>query len=977
MKNFKKVISVVMALAMIISSFTAVSASKFADVADTANYAEAVQVLGALGVVNGVAQENGTFNFEPEKLVTRAEAATMIVGALNLADDAKASAATSQFGDVNSQAAWAAGYVNVGVAQGFIAGYDANTFGPLDNVTYAQLCVMLTQITGYGEYAKAYGGWPTGYTTMAATAGINKGVAVAQDAALTKGQVAMMIWNALVTPKLGVDTYAINGNEYKPQDGKDERDFQTLFSEKFDGYVATVTITKTPASAKDYEEVEFTVTKADWWPEEEAAIPNKTDDELKGIEASFNADVDVNGNYLQSGKAVFVLDEYEEPVMIYFASNGKVKTKEVAADTYYEQDDLGASNKYVNTNKIRFGSTYYKLADKVALYVNGAEYIPEFGVGTAGIEATLDKILGNATGTVKLVKSGDVDYYNAIFVDYYQVAKISSIVDKNDEITISLANPAATIDAAYAITEIKITDEAIEEGKVAVTVTRNGEKADLASLVRGDIIAYAVAFNSDTVVSKKVADPAVINILATDDKASGLVTKADTKEGVYTIGGADYEVVPGKSVSGLEVKATLDLTLDPFGRIFATVKDGSTANYAIALRTDDDDHTITLLLLDGTTKKYNVKADVSLPAIDTKVATKDRVVKYEVKNSTGEISAIEVAKNAEVLTDEAYTAKSARLAGASITATTPIIYAPESDITTAQEAKVAGNYTVYTNEDLVNDTKYDIVMYKEGTYVSLIVITNVGTTFTDASRFAVVVDSANASLTDDGDRIETVEVLYDGGAQTLAFVPGVYAKYGLGQGDAFFFLTNSDGLIDRVFIVYDKSADKTYTLADAIANSIKVENPSATAGDIAAAQAKMLDQTAGVWSYNIWDARHDIVLAKGVVVKVTDNYISFATEAQVAKGELDATLYIKAEGNGIVDYTFSDCAAYIYDASSEDKEIDKYSVADASSIRPSAFDNFEDEDNADHFKGDLAANAHNALAMIVDGEIVAIYVIEK
>ena len=79
MKNFKKVISVVMALAMIISSFTAVSASKFADVAETAAYAEAVQVLEALGVVNGVAQENGTFNFEPEKLVTRAEAATIIM----------------------------------------------------------------------------------------------------------------------------------------------------------------------------------------------------------------------------------------------------------------------------------------------------------------------------------------------------------------------------------------------------------------------------------------------------------------------------------------------------------------------------------------------------------------------------------------------------------------------------------------------------------------------------------------------------------------------------------------------------------------------------------------------------------------------------------------------------------------------------------------------------------------------------------
>ena len=78
MKNFKKVISAVIALALVISSFTAVSASKFADVADTANYAEAVEVLAALGIVNGT-EEEGTLVFKPEDQVTRAEAATVVM----------------------------------------------------------------------------------------------------------------------------------------------------------------------------------------------------------------------------------------------------------------------------------------------------------------------------------------------------------------------------------------------------------------------------------------------------------------------------------------------------------------------------------------------------------------------------------------------------------------------------------------------------------------------------------------------------------------------------------------------------------------------------------------------------------------------------------------------------------------------------------------------------------------------------------
>ena len=93
MKNFKKVISSVIALAIAASSFAAVSASSFSDVADTASYAEAVDVLAALGVVSGY-EEDGAFTFKPEVEITRAEAATMIVGALNMTEDAKNSSSS-------------------------------------------------------------------------------------------------------------------------------------------------------------------------------------------------------------------------------------------------------------------------------------------------------------------------------------------------------------------------------------------------------------------------------------------------------------------------------------------------------------------------------------------------------------------------------------------------------------------------------------------------------------------------------------------------------------------------------------------------------------------------------------------------------------------------------------------------------------------------------------------------------------------
>ena len=96
--------------------------------------------------------------------------------------------------------------VNVGVSQGFIVGRNSNEFDPLANVTYAELCVMLTKITDYADYAKSSAkdgdAWYKCYTDMAASAGLNKGVNVPLTAALTRGQVSQMIYNALITPKL-------------------------------------------------------------------------------------------------------------------------------------------------------------------------------------------------------------------------------------------------------------------------------------------------------------------------------------------------------------------------------------------------------------------------------------------------------------------------------------------------------------------------------------------------------------------------------------------------------------------------------------------------------------------------------------------------------------------------------------------------------------------------------------------------------
>ena len=155
MRNLKKVISSVAALAIVASSASAFAVT-FPDVDASANYNEAVKILSGLKIVEG--DENGLFN--PDKTVTRAEFTKMAVGALGEMASAEAQT-TSKFDDAaNTSVHWAAGFIAQGVADGFIDGYDDHRFGPDDTVTYAQACKMLVASIGYTTYAEAAGGWP-------------------------------------------------------------------------------------------------------------------------------------------------------------------------------------------------------------------------------------------------------------------------------------------------------------------------------------------------------------------------------------------------------------------------------------------------------------------------------------------------------------------------------------------------------------------------------------------------------------------------------------------------------------------------------------------------------------------------------------------------------------------------------------------------------------------------------------------------
>lgn len=899
----KKLLALLVSACMIFTMSANVMA--YSDVEEGAYASEAIAVLSNLGIVNGF--EDGTVR--PNQLITRAETATLIVNALNMKTDAQTAVGTSQFADVNTQAAWATGFVNVGVAQGFISGYDVSTFGPLDNVTFAQMCKMLTCITGYGDYAAVNGGWPNGYITIATQIGLTDKVVAAPTAELTRGQVFQMIYNALTTPMLGVYEYNLNGNTYTQLDGKNGRAFKTLLSEKFDGYVADVVITETPASNSnlDNDKVVVNVNKADYWPETEEPVNSNTvipDKELYTV-------VDVNDYVLQTGKAVIVVNEDDELVMVYFAPNGRTTTKTLDAATYVPQTELVESNQFETNGKIRFGSTYYKVDVDAVIYVNGAP------TNIAVTNESLDALVGKAQGVVKLVKDNSSNSYSAIFVDYYQIAKVTSVDVDRDETVVSLVNTKELYSDDTEFDEIVITNDGIEEGNTIVKVIKNGSSVELGDLYKGDIIAYAVDFENED----DLEDPKFINIIATDDVASGTVTKIDEDE--YTIGGKVYELLDGVS---LKLKDTVDLVLDPFGRVYSTEVNATADKYAIVLKTNTSDDTVTMLLPNGKVVTYACDVD-----FNDDVTLKDKIVTYTIKNSTKTITSI---TPATVIEDKfEYKSRINKLGNHEILNSTNIIDATK--IKEDRDNKKASNYSVFDVDKFINGTEYKAIVVKTGIYTNLVVITEIGTVLGEDSRFAVALTEPSKYYTEDDDECYIADVLYNGKVEEFKFVKDNMVKVG----DIFFFETDAYDMVDVVYLYDNISSD-------------------------------VIDEDE--WSFKIWNERKSIQIATGVIVDVDDKSITFASVEQVATGTLDTNIDLDdTHEDGIITYGIADdMVSYVYDVNAH--YVDFEDKVKVKAPKASTLDKYE-IDNTGKYEGINAEDVVEAVVMIVDGDVVAIF----
>jgi len=592
----KKVLSLVLVIAMVLSSMSfAFASTSFNDVVDT-DYEDAINTLVSLGVITGY--EDGTFR--PEKTVTRAEMAKMLVITLGFGDLVAGS--KSNFSD--TQGHWADAYIALAAGKGIVIGTGSGKFAPDKTVSYDEALTMLVRGLGYTDTCNELKNmtWPTNFKVKAAEVGVTNGVKLSAAGA-DRGGIAALINNALKATLVTVDT---DGNVTSLRDSATVAgipgDLKPLLSRLAE---------KKGTEASPYE---VTANKVD--PKHRDYAGDKVD--LKP--------------YMYQGLQVYVNKNNDKEVIYVVKSYSDVVTGTLKAN-----NDGNPTTGTDAVKNVANGKINVKLADKstkkldfntsgsaVTVFYNGKEILLTENEIETGI-------------TAKTINLKD--------------AAVTAIV-KDNKILKLVAEKATVGDQAtreYKTGTLKLgkillpkNGDDVDLSKVTVT----GAVDDIKDIKADDIvIAYAAQGNDNREV------PSSVKLVVSREKIEGKITDINGDRDVVTIGGKDYDVSAVPGVVALNVGEEGTFFLDNNKKVFAsdTTTASSAKDYAVVIQTLAGEKRVAgdRITLKPEIKLINAKGEVVTYEVSTSAVYQNGGITSATKvlNSTGSGATIDLTFN--------------------------------------------------------------------------------------------------------------------------------------------------------------------------------------------------------------------------------------------------------------------------------------------------------------------------------------------
>ena len=483
----KKFLSLVLALVMTMSLVTISAGAKDFDDNGDIDYKEAVDVISALGIVDGYSDGS----FRPDGSLTRGAAAKIICNLILGPTTASAlSATTAPFKDVPTTNVFA-GYITYCAQQGIFGGYGDGTFRPSGTLTGNAFMKMLLGALGYDSTIEGYTGanWQVNVIKQASGIGLEDGNdEFVGSKAVTRQEAALYSFNMLKADMVQYDskttvdingaTVTIAGDKAEAvstsngwagtNDGNIERDNVQQFAEKyFDKLVAdpdtddfgrpsttwvydgddvgtyandadaTLVVADADKSLADL------MTDSDYLNYDDDEVLNSANVYFNGMDVKGDSDYEDNASAKDLAGKGDILEVYENDdgdvtdIIIRSYTYAMIDTVDNDLSTSQENKGASVALDLVDVDGDALGNgTYYDDYDDSEDVLNG--YSSSYTEGTAiavalgADDAILDSyVMESVTGTPSTARAVETYSYDNALTNYYSGSGV-----KNGTITV-------------------------------------------------------------------------------------------------------------------------------------------------------------------------------------------------------------------------------------------------------------------------------------------------------------------------------------------------------------------------------------------------------------------------------------------------------------------------------------------------------------------------------------------------------------
>ncbi|MBE7053226.1 MAG: S-layer homology domain-containing protein [Ruminococcaceae bacterium] len=769
---FKRLLSAILSVAMIISAMTAgVFAAIPTDVIDT-KYEEAAQVLGVLDIMVG---DKDTGLFRPEDTIIRSEAARVAISALGLQDVATSTNGPTRYPDV-SKDHWANGYINVATTQGLVIGDDLGNFRPDSNITYAEMVTILIRALGYEPMAKSKGSYPQGYLVAASNIGLTKGIGGNANEGIKRGDVARLVNNAL-TIKLMEQVGFGTDVKYEIVD-------KTLLKDNLDVEKITGQVTAVKSSALNGDSN---------LREDQVQIEDKIyligDADVREI-LGFTVDAYIKEDTRTGEKTLLTAIPVE-------GLNKSIKIDSDSIEEIVNEENDKHIKYWIDKDNDRSPKKLKIDKDAKIMYNGKTGSFEDFKTIESGYFTVLDS---DTNGS-----------YDVVFVNETVNYVVEEVIVNTNKIIDKYGQKTLVLDP--------------EDTDLIFSIEKGTQLIGIKDLKEWDVL---------TVTQSKDGD--FIHIEVSNESVSGKVTEIDDEKvyinGTGYLVASNYEEtinlndegnfyldVFGK-IAGVDAKGTISTNYAYLNKI--ELSNG--LNKVIELEIFDKNGKV---LVEKTASKVKVNGGnyVTCEEAISLIGDAGQLITFE-RNSDGQINRIYTANNTSGAIDEENFSKNLVLSDAQYNANTNKLYASGKGVVVTEDTLVfdipagetdASEFSIRNMDFFIDDDKYDIIVFdmqRDLTAKAIIVTKSTGDA-NEASSIAVV-DRITKTQNEDGVEIEKLYAIQNG--KPVTFVTsesGILVKsngesnVSLSQGDIIQFRVNAQGQIEKVNVLFDISTKDT------------------------------------------------------------------------------------------------------------------------------------------------------------------------